>query len=752
MQPPYHYRPPYQPLTGEGQSSGDSEGVSNGAGYRRQEPGRSDALRQQRLFAYQPSLLGHDPLRLPAPSYPVPRSHPSIPNAPLVFQSASHSRPRPHECTPAAQYPGSLPLRVSDALNRAPLPSRDASPRMSFAITPPVPLGDVWSNQSQPMGRLGSIQPVQHPSTLPLPIQTEVNTQLPPLYSESLAISTLGDSSSMQLTARCPGPDRPEATLGSPYATPFSTFPAAPTRPPRRPRREILAGIKHMVFTWRLNAHVAHRQRPPPVADDGNPETPVPPRTPAFLFPTMPAPLLCTFRLAGTSPTIDSHLELVRENEEGPNLGFPIQPFVRDQDPRMVCTDGIQWLVEPSDAFPKLKSVPTVPVQDAPRPVIKLEEDASSVTLADEGGAASILPPLHGLLQPAGLLPSLAALASPSLPLTPEPAAIDLVPQRSGHVYLPGIPVLPPPAQYPTDHVFHSHVPRSLESPLPGPSRETGSYHLENQYQRPITSNETVPRIVQPPQARPVNPVNNGQPDVLLSKNLWNVLMASVAAPAPKKYVCEICSKSFERRASLETHMTVHNGQRPFKCPVPRCNRDFSVRSNYRRHLRTHRLDPRIVDRAPASRKPESSPYGERSRKRRAIEYSDDDSDREDGAAGSFHYAGASSGGSGEQPGGWGYGAPPSTSISSERPWIPESLRRFNNAHLLSDKPPFDLAGCGPTPSMPLPPVYPWGSPTEPSFEERNSYDSNVPETPYHPDQVMGLSSSPTRTRDYSGS
>lgn len=153
------------------------------------------------------------------------------------------------------------------------------------------------------------------------------------------------------------------------------------------------------------------------------------------------------------------------------------------------------------------------------------------------------------------------------------------------------------------------------------------------------------------------------------------------------------------------------------KCPVPQCARDFSVRSNFRRHLRTHGLDPRRVDCDGPDAKPQSVleavkrtsgvPY----KKRRTAQYSSSDSDvepgQEDGApvqldqVGPVAVAAAGAGGNGERPGGW--GPVPSIGPTENEAWIPESLRQFQNAHLLSDKPPFDLSGCGTTPSMPLP-------------------------------------------------
>ncbi|KAL1901801.1 hypothetical protein Sste5346_001504 [Sporothrix stenoceras] len=58
---------------------------------------------------------------------------------------------------------------------------------------------------------------------------------------------------------------------------------------------------------------------------------------------------------------------------------------------------------------------------------------------------------------------------------------------------------------------------------------------------------------------------------------------------AQKKHKCKVCDKRFTRPSSLQTHMYSHTGEKPFRCEVPGCGRNFSVVSNLRRHRKVHK-------------------------------------------------------------------------------------------------------------------------------------------------------------------
>ncbi|KAH7907945.1 hypothetical protein BJ138DRAFT_1069585 [Hygrophoropsis aurantiaca] len=167
---------------------------------------------------------------------------------------------------------------------------------------------------------------------------------------------------------------------------------------------------------------------------------------------------------------------------------------------------------------------------------------------------------------------------------------------------------------------------------------------------------------------------------------------------------CHLCPKSFPRPSGLKTHMNSHTGSKPYKCSVPSCGKTFAVRSNAKRHLRTHGINPSTCD---------SSPPGSR-----------------------FTV---------------GFEEPVVTQVhdSGKRPmtikWIPQSLATRTRMDWLTSSPPSagieesdETLTSYPILQTPLPAVVSSQSDYGSGDEERDSR-IEASEYPYHPSQYRGL-------------
>ncbi|XP_026872830.2 ras-responsive element-binding protein 1 isoform X1 [Electrophorus electricus] len=69
---------------------------------------------------------------------------------------------------------------------------------------------------------------------------------------------------------------------------------------------------------------------------------------------------------------------------------------------------------------------------------------------------------------------------------------------------------------------------------------------------------------------------------------------------------CSICGKALSSASSLDRHMLVHSGERPYKCTA--CGQTFTTNGNMHRHMKIHDKDPNSV--------PASSPASPNKRRR----------------------------------------------------------------------------------------------------------------------------------------
>ncbi|KAJ3570406.1 hypothetical protein NP233_g4422 [Leucocoprinus birnbaumii] len=107
-----------------------------------------------------------------------------------------------------------------------------------------------------------------------------------------------------------------------------------------------------------------------------------------------------------------------------------------------------------------------------------------------------------------------------------------------------------------------------------------------------------------------VHPGPSHPPPPLDDPELSDEDTPSTGAPSgiPRKHICPICRKAFNRPSSLKIHYNTHTGATPFRCPWPKCGREFNVNSNMRRHYRNHT----------ANANQESQDDGARRRRRRS--------------------------------------------------------------------------------------------------------------------------------------
>ncbi|KAG8899793.1 hypothetical protein FRB99_006446 [Tulasnella sp. 403] len=697
-------------------------------------------------------------------------------------------------------------------------PTNAISSMESYHSLPALPILPESSDRTMGgvhMGFTGAEQDFRGGRTLPL-------HHSPPYNHDSTPSHTIDSyPSPYRLTSTTDATPR-HVTRSSTARMPPPAPKAATTEKVRQPRRETLRKIKHMIFTFRVDPWAlesGYVTTDPSSAGS---------RTRKFISPVMPPPLLCKFRAIMPLPSFAMPENDDDGDEEGPDgdefcperSESPTFPYCTlhgiepddDASGEPIGNDGIRWLVDPaivlghplddehqpgiaSSALPSGAGVklevnnyfdgsPLVP-RRLPAPVDT--EDQHRMPNHDTFPTASTdaftLPAISVSPSTTWTLPPLASISSsltvPLLPGNSPPGDIGV------HFAVSAQP-------YSTSTLYDaprlsSQIGEPAHLSPPGRLVEQGTE--EDDYAMAETPSRSL--IASSSAAQDMT-------DVSMDGGLVQVLLASVTAPPPRDHVCK------ERPSSLRTHMTVHSGEKPFKCVVPSCRRPFSVNSNLQRHLRLHGIDTKNLRRnlvggvaggitneegpsyirsvnslTRSSLTSSSFPYpskatrtdsilsalkkksGQMVRSKRSTneaEYNDenacesgdggvsvatgspgdrrrkDDSEEKRGcnALGGGANGGGRRGGDGDGENN------DTTNDADDMPstWVPQSLRNVSNVESLRWRPPFDTVTTMTLVCVPLPPVHPWGSPTDDDsqFEERDSW-RQVSEAPYHPTQ-----------------
>ncbi|XP_068093172.1 zinc finger protein 407 [Hyperolius riggenbachi] len=76
----------------------------------------------------------------------------------------------------------------------------------------------------------------------------------------------------------------------------------------------------------------------------------------------------------------------------------------------------------------------------------------------------------------------------------------------------------------------------------------------------------------------------------VMRKHLNNHLLGKhgVGTPKERKFACNLCYRTFREKWSLNNHMKLHTGEKPFKCTWPTCHYSFLTASAMKDHYRTH--------------------------------------------------------------------------------------------------------------------------------------------------------------------
>lgn len=145
-------------------------------------------------------------------------------------------------------------------------------------------------------------------------------------------------------------------------------------------------------------------------------------------------------------------------------------------------------------------------------------------------------------------------------------------------------PASPSSSRRPSDErSVITHEPAKVsQSSYPDPSESNSTYSGLSQ-QRPLPAN--FPPPIPSPSSQPSLPIDPQMSSAPYQHHHhYPVSSGSPYMQTTDRYQCPTCSKAFSRPSSLKIHSYSHTGEKPFRCKFDGCGKEFSVRSNMKRH------------------------------------------------------------------------------------------------------------------------------------------------------------------------